>query len=134
LVSRSQGDEALSLLEPEPPSALASTEIPEERKRYQGIAHRYKQQFGDAERDFEEAGRLAAPLAPFYPCQLLIARAALRVDEKKSTIVLKRLPQGSRPARRNSLPILERMRSPTLARLTTSQNHLTKLWTFISLP
>jgi len=124
LLSRSEGDEALSLLEPEPPTALASTEIPEERKRYQGIAHRYKQQFGDAERDFEEAGRLAAPLVPFYACQLLIARAALRVDEKKYDSAQADYRKALALARRNSLPILEANALADLARLTTSQNHL----------
>ena len=123
LVSRSQGDEALSLLEPEPPSALASTEIPEQRKRFQGIAHRYKQQFGDAERDFEEAERLAAPLAPRYPCQLLIDRAALWVDEKKYDSAQADYRKALVLAKRNSLPILEASALADLARLTTSQNH-----------
>ncbi len=123
LLSRSQGDEALLLLEPEPPSALASTEIPEERKRFQGIAHRYKQQFGDAERDFEEAERLAAPLAPRYPCQLLIARAALRVDEKKYDSAQADYRKALVLARRNSLLVLEASALADLARLTTSQNH-----------
>jgi CHAT domain-containing protein/Flp pilus assembly protein TadD len=123
LLSRSQADEVLSLLGPEPPSELASTEIPEQRRLYQGIAHRYRQQFGDAERDFEEAERLAAPLAPRYSCQLLIARAALRVDEKKYDSAQADYRNALALARRNSLTALEASALADLARLTTSQNH-----------
>src|SRR5262249_30694365 len=54
LISRSQAREALSILKPEAPAALATTEIPEQRRLYRGIAHRYTQEFAIAERDFEE--------------------------------------------------------------------------------
>ncbi len=123
LVSRSQGDEALSLLGPEPPSALAATEIPEQRKLFQGIAHRYKQEFREAERDFEEAERLAQPLAPRYLCLLLIARAALWVDEKKYDLAQTDYANALALARRHSLPSHEANALADLARLTTSQNH-----------
>ncbi len=123
LVSRSQGDEALSLLGPEPPSALAATEIPEQRKLFQGIAHRYKQEFTEAERDFEEAERLAQPLAPRYLCLFLIARAALWVDEKKYDLAQTDYANALALARRHSLPNHEANALADLARLTTSQNH-----------
>jgi CHAT domain-containing protein len=123
LVSRSEADEALSILGPEPPSALSRTEIPEQRKLYQGIAHRYKQQFDDAERDFEEAERLAEPLVPSYPCQLLIARAALWVDEKKYDLAQTDYNNALTFARRHSVTICEANALADLARLTTSQNH-----------
>jgi len=123
LVSRSQGDEVLSLLGPEPPSALASTEIPEQRKLYQGIAHRYKQEFREAEHDFEEAERLAVSLVPRYTCLLLIARAALWVDEKKYDRAQADYRNTLALARHNSLPAVEANALADLARLTTSQSH-----------
>jgi CHAT domain-containing protein/Flp pilus assembly protein TadD len=123
LVSRSQGEEALSLLELKPPTELASTEIPEQRKVFQGIAHRYRQQFGDAERDFEEAEHLAASLLPRYLCLLLTARAALWVDEKKYDRAQADYRNALALARRNSLSDLEAYALADLARLTTSQSH-----------
>jgi CHAT domain-containing protein len=123
LVSRSQGEEALSLLAPEPPADLTSTEIPEQRKLYQGIAHRYNQRFTDAERDFEEAERLAQPLAPLYTCQVLIARAALWVDEKKYASAQSDYHRALTLARSHSLATMEAASLADLARLTTTQGH-----------
>jgi CHAT domain-containing protein len=122
LVSRSQAAEALSLLEPELPLALTSSEIPEQRKLYQGIAHRYNEKFQDAERDFEEAERLAEPLAPRYLCQLLIARAALWVDEKKYDSAQTDYREALALARRHALPVFEANALADMARLTTSQS------------
>jgi CHAT domain-containing protein len=123
LVSRSQGEEVLSLLRPEPPPELASTEIPEQRKLYQGIAHRYLQQFTEAEHDFAEAERLVGPLAPVYTCQFLIARAALRVDEKKYEAAEVGYRSALALARHHSLSVLEADALADLARLATSQSH-----------
>jgi CHAT domain-containing protein/Tfp pilus assembly protein PilF len=123
LVSRSQGEDALSLLKPEPPAQLPSTEIREQRKLYQGIAHRYIQQFTEAERDFAETERLAESLPPFYACQLLIARAALWVDEKKYDAAQADYREALTLARNYSLPGMEAASLADLARLTTSQNH-----------
>jgi CHAT domain-containing protein/Tfp pilus assembly protein PilF len=83
LVWRSQYTEALALLGSDVPSGLANTEIPEQAKLYQGIAHRGTGEFAQAERDFADADRLSERLPPFYVCELLIRRADLSVDEKK---------------------------------------------------
>lgn len=123
LVSRSQGEEALSVLRPEPPVALASTEIPEQRKLYEGIAHRYSQHFTEAERSFEGADRLAEPLQPRYLCQLLIARAALWVDENKYEIAEADYNKALALARRHGLSVLEADSLADLARLATARNH-----------
>jgi CHAT domain-containing protein len=123
LVSRSQGEEVLSLLRPEPPSELSSTEIPEQRKLYQGIAHRYLQQFAEAEHDFAEAERLVGPLAPVYTCQFLIARAALWVDEKKYEAAQVDYRSALALARHHSLSVLEADALADFARLATSQSH-----------
>jgi CHAT domain-containing protein len=123
LVSRSEAEETLSVLKPDPPSNLASTEIPEQRKLYQGIAHRYGQKFKEAERDFEETERLAESLAPLYSCQLLIARAALWVDEKKYASAQADYRRALSLARSHSLPTMEAASLADLARLTTGQSH-----------
>ncbi|MGH9743092.1 MAG: CHAT domain-containing protein [Candidatus Acidiferrum sp.] len=81
LTSISKADDALAVLQPAPPASLASTEIPEQRELYRGVAHRYTQQFSEAEQDFEAAEKLAPTLGPYYTCQLLIDQADLWVDE-----------------------------------------------------
>jgi len=123
LVSRSQGEEALSVLGPAPPLVLAGTDIPEQRELYAGIAHRYGQRFTAAERSFEGAERLAEPLAPQYTCQLLIARAALWVDEKKYEIAEADYRKALALAHRHGLTVLEADSLADLARLATARNH-----------
>lgn len=123
LVSRSEGEDALSLLSTEPPAILISTEIPEQRKLYQGIAHRSNQSFPEAERDFKEAERLAQPLSPLYTCQLLIAQAALWVDEKKYDRAQADYHKALTLARTHSLPAMEAASLADFARLTTTEGH-----------
>lgn len=123
LVSRSQGEDALSLLSAEPPAEVDSTEIPEQRMLYQGIAHRYIQQFDYAERDFGEAERLVRPLSPKYVCQLLIARGALWVNEKKYDAAQADYNKALTLARSNSLSSYEAAALADYARLATSQSH-----------
>ena len=123
LVSRSQGEDALSVLQPEPPLALASTEIPEQRLLYRGIAHRYVQQFAEAEQDFATARQLAEPLGPFYTCQFLIADAALSVDESKDDRAEADYRAALTLARRNSLPRLESAALADWGRLATKDRH-----------
>lgn len=123
MVSRSQGEDALSVLQPEPPPALASTEIPEQRLLYRGIAHRYVQQFAEAEQDFATARQLAEPLGPFYTCQFLIADAALSVDESKDDRAETDYRAALTLARRNRLPRLESAALADWGRLATKQRH-----------
>lgn len=123
LVSRSQGEEAFSVLGPEPPATLASTDIPEQRRLFQGIAHRYTQKFSDAEHDFAETEKLAASLAPRYTCQLLLARGALWVDEKKYESAEQDYRRSLALAHENQLRPQEASALADLARLSTAQNH-----------
>lgn len=123
LVSRSQGEDALSLLSEEPPADVNSTEIPEQRRLYQGIAHRYVQQFAEAERDFGEAERLVQPLSARYVCQFLIARGALWVNEKKYDAAHADYNKALTLARTNSLSTMEAAALADFARLATAQSH-----------
>jgi len=111
----------LSILKPEAPAALATTEIPEQRRLYRGIAHRYTQEFAIAERDFEETELLAKPLVPRYTCQLLIARAALWVDEKKYDSAESDYHAALALARSNALRGLEANSLADFGRLATAR-------------
>jgi len=123
LVSRSQGQEALSILKPELPSELNSTDLPEQRKLYQGIAHRYSQQFSEAEREFQDAEPLVKQLGAQYVCQFLVARAALWVDEKKYESAETSYRQALDLARRSGLPRSEASALADWGRLATTQGH-----------
>jgi CHAT domain-containing protein len=123
LVSRSQAEDALSVLQPEPPPALASTEIPEQRLLYRGIAHRYVQQFAEAEQDLETARKLAEPLGSFYTCQFLIADAALSVEESKDDRAEADYRAALSLARRDRLLRLESAALADWGRLATKQRH-----------
>ncbi|MGC1418356.1 MAG: CHAT domain-containing protein [Candidatus Acidiferrum sp.] len=123
LVSRSQAENALSVLQPEPPPALATTEIPEQRLLYRGIAHRYVQQFAEAEQDLATARKLAEPLGAFYTCQFLIADADLSVDESKDDRAEADYRAALSLARRNRLLRLESAALADWGRLATKQRH-----------
>lgn len=124
LVSSSKSDEALSILEAEPPPSLSSTEIPEQRKLYQGIAHRYKQSFDNAEHDFDAARGLVGNLGPLFRCQLLIARADLLVDEGYYDKAESDYREALADARQQSLPRQEAAAIANWARLSTKQGHI----------
>ncbi len=111
------------MLNPEPPASLAHTDIPEQRKLYQGIAHRSAQKFGDAENEFGAAEKLAEPLGPFYSCQLLIAEAALWVDEKKYAMAEADYRDALALARHHSFPRFEATVLADWARLATAQGN-----------
>ena len=123
LVSRSQAEDALAILQLEPPLSLATTDIPEQRKLYQGIAHRYTRQFREAEQDFATTQTLAQPLGPFYTCQFLIADAALRVDENDYDKAEADYRAVLALTRRHSLPRLEAAALADWGRLATYQGY-----------
>lgn len=124
LVSTSRSEEALATLQSEPPASLASTEIPEQRKLYQGIAHRYTQRFAEADSDFAAARKLLTTLAPRYACQLLIAAAALLVDQGEYQKAEFNYREALAIARREPLPRQEAAALADWARLATKQGHI----------
>jgi len=123
LVSRSQYKDALELLRADLPSALDSTDLAEQRKLYQGIAHRGNQQFVDAERDFEQAEGMVGTLAAKYKCQLYIAKAALQVDLKKYADAEASYNYAFAIARQEKAPLLEVNALSNLGRLAASEEH-----------
>jgi CHAT domain-containing protein len=123
LVSRSQNKEALELLREDLPHALDSTDLPEQRKLYRGLAHRGNQQFVEAGRDFEEAELLVGSLPTGYKCQLFIAEAAMQVDLRNYKEANASYDKALSIAREEKAPILEVNVLANLGRLAASEEH-----------
>jgi CHAT domain-containing protein/Tfp pilus assembly protein PilF len=85
LISQSRPEEALSLLRVDLPTALSSSDMAVKKPLFQGIAHTYDQKFEDAEREISEAERLAYSFQPQLLSEILNARGALEVAEKKDS-------------------------------------------------
>ncbi len=123
LVSRSQCKEALASLDGDLPHTFAATEIAGRWKLYQGIAHQCRQQFAEAERDFDEAARLARYLSPRFKCLLLIATATLEFDEKKYDDSEASYKRALSIAQDEKWPDLQANTLGNLGRLATGQEH-----------
>ena len=124
LVSRNQSSETLAVLAKDLPPALSTTDIAEQRRLYQGIAHRYAQQFPLAEKDFDQAAEIVGALAPTFKYQLLVAKADLQVDEKKYIDAEANYRKALAMARQEKLPFSFEMNAlGSLGRLATSQEH-----------
>jgi len=123
-VSRDQSNEALALLDKDLPPALAKTDIAEQRRLYQGIAHRDGQHFLLAEKDFELAEEMVTALAPPFRYQLLVAKADLEVDENKQSEAETNYRKALFLARQEKLsPSFEMNALGDLGRLATGQGH-----------
>lgn len=109
------------MLAPEILAGLLATEIPEQRKLYQGSAHRCLQRLDEAQRDFDEAGQLASSLPPLYTCQLLIVRASLEIDQKHFDRAASDYSRALALSRAHSLRTLEAAALADSARLATLQ-------------
>ena len=124
LVSRNQYDAALVVLGKDLPPDLARTDIAEQRKLYQGIAHRGGQQFLLAEKDFDQANEIVGELAPPFRYQLLVAKADLEVDENKNSEAETNYKKALFMAREEKLtPSFEMNALGNLGRLATGQGH-----------
>src|SRR5262249_23361454 len=123
LVSRKESKEALELLAQEVPSNLASTDIDEQRKLFQGIAHRHAQRFAAATKAFAEAQALAGNLAPSIQGQLLVAQGDLEIDQKNYAQAEANYRKALVLARQEKIPFLELGVLTDLGRLAPSQEH-----------
>jgi CHAT domain-containing protein/tetratricopeptide (TPR) repeat protein len=83
LATQSDYKGTLALLNEDLPPALTSTDVAVQKEVFTGMAHASGQQYSMAEKDFEKAERIARRLRPNFLCQVLLARAALEVNEKK---------------------------------------------------
>lgn len=71
LVVEGKFNEALNLLNDEPPASLATSETAARRKMVQGLAHGYSEQFEQAENDLNRAQQLAGSLDPELRAEIL---------------------------------------------------------------
>jgi CHAT domain-containing protein len=83
LLYKSSYQEALSLLKDPLPATFVGSDIAVRKAMMEGIAHRQAQQFTESERKLSEAEQLARTSHPQILADVLNARGALEVDEKK---------------------------------------------------
>ena len=83
LLYKSNSQEALSILSEPLPASLLATDISVRKAIMEGIAHRQAQQFPESQKSFNEAEQLARTSHPQLLGDVLNARGALEVDEKK---------------------------------------------------
>jgi CHAT domain-containing protein len=123
LVSQSDYKGTLALLDQGLPAALASTDIAVQKEMYTGMAHTSAQQFPEAEKDFEKAARIAPSLGPQFVCKVLLARAGLRVNEKKFESASADYKEALAIARQEKNPVQEVTALGDLGWLATNQEH-----------
>lgn len=82
LVYKSAYQDALAILEEDPPSLLAATDIGARRRMVQGMAYRVAQAFGKSAESLAEAHDRASRSYPQLLCEVLNAEASLQVGEK----------------------------------------------------
>ncbi len=83
LLYKSNSQEALSILSEPLPASLLATDISVRKAMMEGNAHRQAQQFPESQKNFSEAEQLARTSHPQLLGDVLNARGALEVDEKK---------------------------------------------------
>jgi CHAT domain-containing protein/Flp pilus assembly protein TadD len=83
LVYKSAFQDALMILQEDPPSSLAATDIGARRSMVQGMAYRVAQDFDKSAERLANAHSLASRNHPQLLCEVLNAEAALQVSEKK---------------------------------------------------
>lgn len=123
LVSQSKPKEALQLLDAELPSSLAGQEVAVRKALYEGMAHRYLQEFAESRKRLAEAERLSNSSFPLLRSQVLNARGALEVDENnyRDAEITFRLALAD--AKSQNIPLQEASALGNLARVATSQDH-----------
>ncbi len=123
LVSQFEAEKTLELLRAELPPALFSSDVAVRKLIFEGIAHRIAQNFEDSERKLAEAEQLAKSSQPGLLCEVLNARGALEVDERKYSTAEATFRQALTLARRLKIPRQEAAAFINLARLAISQEH-----------
>jgi len=83
LLTKSDSQEALSVLREPLPASLVATDISVRKAMMEGIAHRQAQQFPESEKNLAEAEQFARASHPQLLGDVLNARGALEVDQKK---------------------------------------------------
>jgi len=123
LLYESNYQEALSILSEPLPASLLATEIPVRKAMMEGIAYRQGQQFAESEKNLGEAEQLARASHPQLLGDVLNARGALEVDEKKFLEGQGSFEQALKLARQGRDRDAEASALNNLARVAMSQQH-----------
>jgi CHAT domain-containing protein len=123
LISQSDDKGTLALLKDDLPAALASTEVAVQKQVYTGKAHTFSHQYPEAEKDFEEAERVARFLRPNFLCQVLLEEATLQVEEKNFALAEVNYKKALAIARQEKISSYEASALGGLGWLATGQEH-----------
>ena len=123
LLYESNYQEALSILSEPLPTPLLATDISVRKAILEGVAHRQGQQFAESEKNLSEAEQLARASHPQLLGDVLNARGALEVDEKKFLEGQGSFEQALKLARQERDRDAEASVLNNLARVATSQRH-----------
>jgi CHAT domain-containing protein/tetratricopeptide (TPR) repeat protein len=115
--------EALALLQDDLPPALAASEVAVRRKLVQGLASDYLEQYEDAEKNFDEAERLAQTYAPQLGSDIVLARGGLEVHEQKYERAETDFRRALAMARERNLPFREAEALGNLGLVATKEEH-----------
>ncbi len=123
LLYKSNSQEALSVLSEPLPASLVATDISVRKAMMEGIAHRQEQQFPESQKNLSEAEQLARASHPVLLGDVLNARGALEVDEKKFSEGQVTFEQALTIARQERDRDLEASVLNNLARVAMSRDH-----------
>ncbi len=124
LVSRSEPNAALAILQGDLPPSLQSTEIAARKSLYEGISYRSLQRTSQAEQKLVEAEHLAESLHSRYLCHVVIARAGLQLDQEKFVAAEENYHRAIALARQYGLQDQEANAQVGLAIVSAKLNHL----------
>lgn len=123
LLYKSSYQEALSLLNDSLPAPFVGSDIAVRKAMMEGNAHRQAQQFAESERKLGEAEQLARTSHPQVLADVLNARGALEVDEKKFQAGEETFEQALKLMRQGEDHDGEASVLNNLARVAMSQRH-----------
>ena len=109
------------MLKGELPPDLATKDFGVRKVLFEGVAYRYSQEFAPAEKKLTEAEHLASSHQPQLLCEVLNARGALEIDEKKFASADETLHQALALSRRLGNSRQEASILLNLALVATSQ-------------
>jgi CHAT domain-containing protein len=123
LISQSEDKRTLALLNEDLPATLALSVVAVQKEVFTGKAHTSTHQYPEAEKDLEEAERIARSLHPRLVCQVLLEKATLQVAEKNFANADVDFKQALAIARQEKISGYEATALGGLGWLATSQEH-----------
>ncbi len=121
LVVRGSFNDALHLIQEEPPALLARSDVPVRRKMVQGIAYDFSQQFDEADASLKVAEQMAREFQPSLRGEVVQARGTLELDRKRYREAAEAFRSSLDFARQQSVPVLEALALGSLGNLAMRQ-------------